>query len=604
LSAEAVRIGRRLTPFSQPSAAVRAASGALWGVAAAGLFLPQVSGARLVETLAILPIAGAALALADVFPADGLRRPLLALTAAVCGLAMARIPEPTFFLLVPLLAAGMFWPLGTPPAAEKVPPRFVLPVLFAMGGAVFFLQAARRHWAFGSGGMDLGLFYQTQWLVAHGLPAHNTVLGMHALGDHMLFLEFLLARLLHWYDGPETLLLVQALAVASGVFPLYWLGCRYLERPRGALVLPVLWLLSPDVHSGLLFDYNPTTIGAAALLWVAWALACRGPVAALVAVLGACAIKENLCLYVATLAVALATRLISWRRAAAVALLSLAIFTVEMAVLFPWFREGGFRHWEYEDLGSTPREMLVAAAAQPIHAAGRLVNAEQKRRSILQPLAASGYLGMAEPITLALQLPNWAERMLSSRRTRWWGYYYGMPAAATALVGLLLGWRALAIAGRAGPRLPAYAVTCALLTGFVPPYRTHDGDRRSIMYTLHRPNESSPPDVASQRAAVAFVGRDPRLKVAAQHHLIPHLAGRPFVVQLDRAEEADVIVLALNGGTWPQGRPAWRRHLRDIWGTGRFHVAFCRDDALVLRRGGSESIPCPSWERLMSSTKQ
>jgi uncharacterized membrane protein len=574
----------------------------LWGVAATGLFLPHVGGARRLEILAILTGSGAALALAGAFPADGVRRPYVALTAAACGLAMARLPEPTFFLLVPLLASGMFWPLGTPPMVEKQPRRLVMPALFVVGGAAFFLQAARRHWAFASGGMDLGVFYQTQWLVAHGLPAYNTLLGMHALGDHMLLVEFLLAQLLHWHEGPETLLMVQALAVASGVFPLYWMGRRYLDRPRGALVLPALWLLSPDVHSGVLFDYNPTTIGATALLWVAWALACRGPVAALVAVLAACAIKENLCLYVATLAVVLAARLISWQRAAAVALLCLSVFAVEMVVLFPWFREGGFRHWEYEDLGATPPEMVAAVAARPDHMVGLLMNDEQKRRSILQPLAATGYLGMAEPVGLVMQLPNWAERMLSSRRTRWWGYYYGMPAAATGLVGLLLGWRALTLSGRAGPRLPAYAVTCALLVGFVPPYRTHDGDRRSIMYTLHRPYESSPRDVDAQRAAVAFVGHDPRLKVAAQHHLIPHLAGRPFVVQLDRAAEADMVVLSLNGSTWPQGRPAWRRHLREVWATGRFHVAFCRDQAVVLRRGRAESVPCPPWARLVSST--
>jgi hypothetical protein len=386
------------------------------------------------------------------------------------------------------------------------------------------------------------------------------------------------------------------------VFPLYWLGRRCLDRPRGALVLPALWLLSPDVHSGLMFDYNPTTIGATALLWVAWALACRGPVAAFVAVLAACLVKENLCLYVAVLATVLGVRLIPWRRAAAVAAFALSIFTLEMVVLFPWFRDGGFRHWEFEDLGETPATMARAAAADPLHAAALLINDEQKRRSILQPLAIAGFLSMADPVTLAMQVPNWAERLLSSRRTRWWGYYYGMPAAATALIGLLLGWHALAAAGRAGPRLPLYALTCAVLVGLLPPYRTHDGDRRSPLYALHRPHESPPQDVTAQRAAVAYVGRDARLKVSAQHHLLPHLAGRPFVVQLDRAAEADLVVLDLNGGTWPQGRAGWRRHVRDLWSTGRFHVAFCREPAVVLRRGAAASVPCPCWERLVTSS--
>jgi hypothetical protein len=370
------------------------------------------------------------------------------------------------------------------------------------------------------------------------------------------------------------------------------------------LALPVLWLLAPDVHSGVLFDYNPTALGASALLWAAWALACRGWWAALAAALLACGIKENFCLYVAVMAlVMMAARLVSWRRATAVAAVALGIFAVEMALLFPRFREGGFRHWEFTDLGDRPGEIARALAARPDQAAVLLVDHPRKRRSLLQPLAATGHLALADPLSLALQVPNWGERLLSSRHTRWWGYYYGMPAAATALVGLLMGWMRLQRAGRAGPRLPAYLVGSALLVGLVPPYRTHDGDYRSMMYTVDRPYASAPADIVTQRAAVAFIGRDPRVKVAAQHHLIPHLAGRPFIVGLDRALEADVVALQLNGGTWPQGRPGWRRHVRALWATGGFHVAFCQGQTVVLRRGPGGGPACAPWERLVSPSR-
>jgi hypothetical protein len=176
-----------------------------------------------------------------------------------------------------------------------------------------------------------------------------------------------------------------------------------------------------------------------------------------------------------------------------------------------------------------------------------------------------------------------------------------MPAVATAMVGLLMGWLKLQRGGRAGPRLPAYVVTCAVLVGLAPPYRTHDGDRRSMLYTLGRPYASAPADVETQEAAVAFAGHDPQTRVAAQHHLIPHLAGRPFIVALDRAAEADVVVLQLNGETWPDNRRTWRAHLQDLCSTGNFHVAFCRLDSVVLRRGEGESVSCPSWERLLAS---
>jgi len=95
------------------------------------------------------------------------------------------------------------------------------------------------------------------------------------------------------------------------------------------------------------------------------------------------------------------------------------------------------------------------------------------------------------------------------------------------------------------------------------------------------------------------VGRDPAVKVAAQYHLLPHLAGRPFIVMLDRAAEADTIALQLNGGTYPEGRPAWRRRLRGLRASGAFQVAFCEGQSVVLRRGAGRGVDCPAWEALV-----
>ena len=241
-----------------------------------------------------------------------------------------------------------------------------------------------------------------------------------------------------------------------------------------------------------MFDYNPTQLGAAALLWTAWALTCRGLVAALVAALAACLTKENTCLYVAVVAAVLALRVARRRNAIAVAALALALFALEMTVLFPRFREGGFRHWEYEDLGETPGESAAAALARPDRPAALLVNHPKKRRALLLPLTTTGYIGLADPLSVVLQLPNWAERLLSTHGTRWWGYHYGVPAAATACIGLMLGWRRLRAAGRDGRFLPRYVIGCALVCGLLPPYRTRGRQ--------HAQRPLLPPPVVRRRA--------------------------------------------------------------------------------------------------------
>ena len=564
--------------------------GALWGLGFAGLLAPRGGAAPMLGALL-----GSALAfLRPALPA--LSHPLAAGLAAAAGLLMSVWPEPTFFLLVPLLAAAVAWPVGPSDDRPSAVPRGALLASAAVAAAVFFVQSARRHWQFGSGS-DLALFTQQHWLIAFGHSPYNTLMDMHMLADHATFVDFLVAPVFRLYAGAETLLLVQALVVASAVFPLFGLAERLIGSARPALLLSWVWLLSYEVHMGVMFDYNQSTLGAALLAWTAWALVCRGPAAVLVTSLLTVACKTNFPPYVAVLALVLALlRVIPRRRAIAVALLALVVFVVDVKVVVPFFRTEGLRHWRYEDLGETPAEIAAGALHHPGRVASLLVDQPEKRRSLLLPLANVGFLGLAEPASLLLQLPNWAERFLSTHPIRWWGYYYGMPATTSAMVGLLLGWRRLRRVGRASAALPRYVLACATLAAVFPPYRTPGGNPRSDLLVLRQPYASDPENVATQRAAVAFVGRDPGLRVAAQYHLLPHLATRVFIVPLDRAPEADVVVLQIGGGTHPGRRPAWRRQMREVLSTGAFRVAFCAERSVVLRRGPGADVTCPAWE--------
>ncbi len=590
-----------------PPRSLAAASGACFGAGAGGLVAANLR-AEPALFLAAGAILGALLA-ARRPDAPALAHPWLAALAAACAALVVVAPEPAFFLLVPLVVASCIWPFapvavveGDRAAIPRAMPSWALPALFAAAAAIFFLQSAGRYWDYGAGSKDLGLFYQTHWLIAHGLPPLNTVMGMHALADHMELLDYVVAPLLRIHDGPETLLLVQSLAAASAVFPLGWMGLRVLESSRTGLALALLWVLAPDLHAGVMFDYNPMLLGGAALLWVAWALLCRGWVACLVTALAASLSREDVCLYVAVVAAVLALRGAPRPRALGVAALALLLFAFEVTVLFPRFRAGGFRHWEQFAESADAAEGATVSRLAPT-----LVDHPQKRRSILQPLAATGFLGLADPLSIALQVPNWVERFFSSHQTRWWGYHYGVPAAATALVGAILGMRRLRTAGRDGPGMAGYAAGCALVIGLLPPYSTpalrEDRVRRSELYLRRVPYAMAEADVRTANAAVRFIGRNPYTVVAAQDRLLPHLAGRRTILMLDRAPEAEVVALQLNGATWPDGRRTWRGRVRALWATGAFGVAFCEGRTVVLRRGAA-SVPCPPWDEFLASFGQ
>jgi uncharacterized membrane protein len=574
----------------------RTVVGAFWGLGAAGLLSPHFP--QHATTLFVLGAAAGVLFGLRCPRAKALEHSLAATLAAGCGLSMLVMPEPTVFLLVPLLAAAVAWPLGPAEESAETLPRGAIVASFAFAAGAFFLQSARRHWQFGSGS-DLALFFQHIWLSAFGHVPYNTIMDMHMLADHLTFVDFLVAPLLHVHRGPETLLFVQSLVVASAAFPLFFLARQLLGSERSALFFAWGWLLSYEVHMGVMFEYNPSTMGSAMLCWTAWALVCRGPVAVLLTSLLAMACKEDFAPYVATIAAVLVlVRAIRWPRGALVALFALAFFYAGIGVIVPMFREGGFRHWEFPELGGSSTEIASSVLRHPFHAAALLVDDPLKRRSLLLPLATTGFIGLAEPASLLLQVPNWAERLLSSHGNRWWGYYYGMPATATALLGLLLGWRRLREYGLASPATARYALGCATLLAVFPPYPSPGGNPRSDLLVARQPYASTPEDIATQQAAVRFIGRDPWLKVAAQYHLLSHLAGRVFIVPLSRAGEADVVALQIDGGTHPGGRAAWHRDVREVWSTGAFRVAFCDGRSVVLRRRGGQSVPCPSWEAL------
>jgi len=506
--------------------------GALHGFGAGCLVASRLEAWAAGVTIGLCLVLGAATALRlPSWPA--LARPWLSLVSALVGVALLRSVELAFFALVPLVAAAVAGALTRPGREARPLPRWAVPALFALAAVAFFLQSANRHWQFASGSMDLGIFVQQHWLLSQGLAPFNTVMGMHMLADHMDWIDVLIAPLLRVAPGPETLLFVQALVVASAVFPLAALGTRLVGAYAG-LTAAAAFVLAPDVHMGVMFDYNPSTIGSALLVWAAAAIVTRGPVAAVGFALLACAAKENFTLYVAVLGLALSLmRLASWKRGLTITLLALSIFALQITVIFPRYRTG--------------------------------------------------------------------ERFLSTHRTRWWGYYYGMPAVAMACLGMLVAWRRLARAGASGERLPAYVLACVLIAGLCPPYETPSGNSRSDLYYLRQPNASGAADRRTQQALVEHVGRDPALKVAAQYNLLAHLAERRFIVPLERAEEADVVAVQLNGGTYPTGRPAWKRQLWELDARGHYYVAFCEGSSVALRRKPGVPVPCPSWDALMRS---
>ena len=180
-----------------------------------------------------------------------------------------------------------------------------------------------RHRAFESGRFDLGNMTQAVWSTAHGdVLSVTDVHGeqISRLGSHFDPILALLAPLWWLWPDPELLLVVQAVAVASGALPVFWLARKHLGADWPAAALALAYLLSAPVQWLTVSDFHPVALACPLLLFAWWHLD-EGRLWAF-ALLAAAAIatKEHVGLAVAAMGVWYAVRHRAPRAGAAIAL--------------------------------------------------------------------------------------------------------------------------------------------------------------------------------------------------------------------------------------------------------------------------------------------
>jgi uncharacterized membrane protein len=108
---------------------------------------------------------------------------------------------------------------------------------------VYSTLSVLRHESYHSFGFDLGLFDQVFWNTTQGRPFESTMsqslpVPHSLLGDHFSPVFLLLMPFYFVFPHPETLLVLQTLALALGAWPVYLLA--KLKLPAGYAVLWVL----------------------------------------------------------------------------------------------------------------------------------------------------------------------------------------------------------------------------------------------------------------------------------------------------------------------------------------------------------------------------
>lgn len=492
-------------------------------------------------------------------------------------------------------------PAGTGGGARRRP-RPPLAALIAASALLYAAYALMRLRAFRTGSYDLVIFDQAvrsysrfDLPVAMVKGVHNGFgPGFSVLGDHFSPILALLAPLYWIHDGPETLLVAQAVLLALAIWPIW----RYTERrlgPGAAYCAAGAYALSWPIAEALAFDFHEVAfVPLLSALLVERYDAGRRVHAALAAA-ALLLVKEDMGLLLTGFGLYLLTRpdepdgerrrlrdLLprgDRRAGLAYAAVGLCATWVSSRVLISAFGGDNGYYWAYGALGPDVPHAAVHALTQPWDVAAVLVDPPQKVLTMALVVLPLLLLPLASPLTLTA-VPLLAERMLASSFGNWWEPHYHYNAFIVAVLVLAAVDGAARLRGRWGrarrvpPVLPMAGVLAATLVCV--PFFAY---RHLADPALWRQNER-----ARAAAAAAATIPDGAL-VEAANGVGPALTSRARVLLWDeRSRGAPWVVAYVGRLEFPFPSVAdQRRRVAELEAAG-YRTVFRQSGYIVLHR--------------------
>lgn len=351
--------------------------------------------------------------------------------------------------------------------------------------AGFAALSVLRHDAFNTGRFDLGNMVQAVWATAHGDPLAITDLRgaqISRLGAHVDPILALFAPLWWLWPSASLLLTAQALLIALGALPVFWLARKHLGSERAGLGFALAYLLYPPVQWLTLNEFHPVALACPLLLFAFWYLDEDRLVPFALFALLAAATKEEVPLVIAGMGAWYALARRRWRPGGAILALGVVTTAVSIAVVIPHFNRGeppSF-YGRYSEVGGSPTGIARTALLEP----GRVLATAFDQRGVeylaelILPLAG---LSLLAPLVLPAALPELALNLLSATPTQTsirFHYTAGTipPLVAAAVLGA--GWLARRRRGLAVP-VALVALFAALganyVLGAIPLWRERPG---------------------------------------------------------------------------------------------------------------------------------
>jgi uncharacterized membrane protein len=446
--------------------------------------------------------------------------------------------------------------------------------------AVLFATAAVLHYSvFLSAQVDLGHMVQAVWSTLHGHFLQFTTLGGHErnrLGFHVDPFLLVFVPLLWIWSNPVLLPVVQALAVASGALPVFWLARKHLDSPRAGAHFAFAYLLYPATQFSaftITSSFHSVAMAVPLVLYAIWFLDEDRLLAFSLVALVAFTTKEEIPLAVGTLGIWYAVRKGRRLFGFSVFATGLGVTLFEFLWLIPHYSVTGsdpFVH-RYRAVGGTPSGMAHKLVSDP----GAFVHDVATGHKalylgiLLVPLVG---FWLFEPLLLLGAIPDLAINLLSNQPDQTSINYHWSSGIVPFLI-------AASIFGVArfkahGVRLSLWALAGAGVFALWSPILLGSSDVKAL----------GSPLVSAKAHAVSLIPSD--APVSSSIQLGGHLSERRYIYTFPQVRQARWIVVDVNDPTYGDNA-GFKRLVRKYESNRAWQSVFSSHGITVLHKFGT-----------------
>jgi uncharacterized membrane protein len=281
--------------------------------------------------------------------------------------------------------------------------------LAAIYSATYITLSVLRHESYHSFGFDLGLFNQVFWNTTQGrlfestmsqaLPVPHSLLGDHFSPFFLFLMPFYFA-----YRHPETLLVIQTLALALGAWPVYLLASLKLPAGYAAWWVLAYFVFVPLAYINL-YDFHEVAFSVAPLGFALYFLERGRRGQFLVSLLITFLVKEEMALIGAGFGLYVLLGKRDWKLGLGVLLGSLLAFAAIIQVAIPFFAGGRSYPYiadRYAEVGRSPSGIVKTLVTNPLRIA----------HDLIQPKKIYFLVALFGPVLGLSALAGWASLLL------------------------------------------------------------------------------------------------------------------------------------------------------------------------------------------------